>query len=87
MVATIGLRLVEARTAGQALILLKAPGFVKRNDVIVRIDFRSGDDRRCVKRSDKAIDWRGHRSLRGACHRAGHFGPDPLARNGDAGPV
>jgi hypothetical protein len=21
--------------------------------------------------------------LRGACHRAGHFGPDPLARNDD----
>jgi hypothetical protein len=20
----------------------------------------------------------------GACHRAGHFGPDPLARNGDS---
>ena len=23
--------------------------------------------------------------LRGACHRAGHFGPDPLARNDDVG--
>jgi hypothetical protein len=53
---------------------IKTSGLVKRNDVIVRIDFRSSDDRRCVKRSDKAIDNRGHRLLR-------------YARNDDADPV
>ena len=42
--------------------------------------------RHCEERSDEAIQGpHGFRKppglLRGACHRAGHFGPDPLARN------
>ena len=39
--------------------------------------------RHCEERSDEAIQIHCEISglLRGACHRAGHFGPDPLARN------
>jgi len=39
--------------------------------------------RHCEERSDEAIQTSGGepRLLRGACHRAGHFGPGPLARN------
>jgi hypothetical protein len=39
-----------------------------------------------AKRRDEAIQYmhRGTGLLRGACHRAGHFGPDPLARNDEA---
>jgi hypothetical protein len=38
--------------------------------------------RRCEERSDEAIQAAPrHGLLRGACHRGGHCGPDPLARN------
>jgi hypothetical protein len=37
-----------------------------------------------IPKGDKAIhDFEADGLLRGACHRAGHFGPDPLARNDD----
>ena len=39
--------------------------------------------RHCEERSDEqsSAQCDGPGLLRGACHRAGHFGPDPLARN------
>ena len=42
--------------------------------------------RHCEEPSDEAIQDRRRRTglLRGACHRAGHFGPDPLARNDES---
>ena len=42
------------------------------------------DPRHCEERSDEAIQIRSEVLDRfaGACHRAGHFGPDPLAPSG-----
>jgi hypothetical protein len=40
----------DARTSAD---FIKTSGLVRRNDVVVRIDFRSSDDRRCVRSEAK----------------------------------
>jgi len=59
---------VSSRSVVDVILLME---YLQLNLVIARSD------------SDEAIQFlcRSSGLLRGACHRAGHFGPDPLARN------
>jgi hypothetical protein len=45
----------------------------------------AGSSLRGAKRRSNPVPRRRPGLLRGACHRAGHFGPDPLARNDEKG--
>jgi hypothetical protein len=90
------LHLVGGFTGMQALTwLLGSPG-ASFNATEKTVVLRDGpyafsrrklcQSRHCEERSDEAIQTRvTFREevglLRGACHRAGHFGPDPLSRN------
>ena len=61
-------------------------GIVECDHPKLVLDLRGNHNRFFViarRESAEAIQFtiRGYGLLRGACHRAGHFGPDPLARN------